>query len=181
VSRDFQLRADGRVPSVTSDSTIPTDSERPANPGPSAGEIVELLGLEPLPDEGGLFAEVWRDPAGSAIYFLLRPGDFSAMHRLTVPELWHYYAGASVRMLLLHPEGTVEEAILGSDLLGGERPLVPVRAGVWMGAETTGEWTLLGTTMAPPFELNQFELGVRAWLVERYPAAADSIERLTRS
>jgi len=58
--------------------------------------------------------------------------------------------------------------------------LVPVRAGVWMGAETTGQWTLLGTTMAPPFELEQFELGSRSRLVEQYPAAAVSIERLTR-
>ena len=117
-----------------------------------AAEIIALLGLEPLPDEGGHFAETWRDRHGSAIYYLIRPGDFSAMHRLDGPELWHHYAGAAVDMLLLHPGGAVETPVLGDDLGRAQRPCVAVPAGTWMGAATRGDWSLLGTTMAPPYD-----------------------------
>ena len=116
----------------------------------------------------------------TAIYFLLRPGDFSAMHRLGGPEIWHYYGGAPATLVLLHPDGSIARHVVGSDLLAGERPLRPVEAGVWMGAETTGQWTLLGTTMAPPYDPAGFELGRRETLTAEYPAAAADIERLTR-
>ena len=143
-------------------------------------EIARLLELEPLPLEGGLFRQIWRDEHGTAIYFLMRPGDFSAMHRLDGPELWHHYAGAAVEMLLLEPDGEVRRPVLGDDLGAGQRQFVPVPAGVWMGAATLGEWSLIGTTMAPPFHQEGFELGELEELVERYPAAAADIARFVR-
>lgn len=127
-----------------------------------------------------MFRQVWRSEHGSAIYLLLRPDDFSAMHRLTGPELWHHYAGAACRMLLLHPGGEVERPRLGMDLAGGERPLVAVEPGTWMGAETLGEWSLLGTTMAPPYDPAGFVPGDREDLSTRYPEATLEITRLTR-
>lgn len=145
-----------------------------------ASDIIELLGLEPLPDEGGHFTETWRDEHSSAIYYVVRSGDFSAMHRQDGPELWHHYAGAAVEMLLLGPDGSVATPILGDDLGRGQRPCVAVPGNTWMGAATTGDWSLLGTTMAPPFEQDGFELGDGAELIARYPAAADAIARLVR-
>lgn len=145
-----------------------------------ASEVIELLGLEPLPDEGGFFAETWRDARGSAIYYLLVPADFSAMHRLDATELWHHYGGAAVEMLLLHPDGSVETPTLGDDLASGRRPCVTVPAGSWMGAATTGEWSLMGTTMAPPYHQEGFELGDADELMARYPSAVEAISRLVR-
>ncbi len=145
-----------------------------------ASQVIALLGLEPLADEGGRFTETWRDRHGSAIYYLMQPEDFSAMHRLDGPELWHHYAGAAVDMLLLDPDGSITAPTLGDDLGRGQRPCVAVPTGVWVGAATTGEWSLVGTTMAPPFDLEGFELGDPAELVARYPAAADAIARLVR-
>ena len=142
--------------------------------------MARLLGLEPLPLEGGRFRETWRDEHGTAIYFLMQPGEFSAMHRLDIPELWHHYAGDPVAMLLLEPGGAVREPVLGADLASGQRPFVPVPAGVWMGAETLGEWSLVGTTMAPPFHQEGFELGRGEELVARYPSAAPRLARLVR-
>lgn len=151
------------------------------DPDPTADEVIERLDLEPLPVEGGWYAVVWRDGACSAIHYLVRPGDFSALHRLTVTELWHHHAGAPARMLLLGPDGSVERPVLGGTVATGWlRPVVPVPAGTWMAAETVGAWSLLGTTVAPPFEPEHFELGVREDLAARYPAAADDIARLTR-
>ena len=146
----------------------------------TGAEVARLLGLEPLPLEGGRFRQIWRDEHGTAIYFLMQPGEFSAMHRLDAPELWHHYVGAPVEMLLLDPGGAVRRPILGDDLGAGQRPFVPVPAGVWMGAATLGEWSLVGTTMAPPFHQEGFELGRLEVLVEEYPAAAADIARFVR-
>ena len=145
-----------------------------------ASEIIKLLGLEPLPVEGGHFAETWRDAAGSAIYYLVTPGDFSAMHRVDAAELWHHYLGAPVEMLLLHPDGSATKPTLGVDLCRGQRPCVTVPAGVWMGAATTGEWSLMGTTMAPPYHPEGFELGDLKELTALYPTAAHEIAPLVR-
>ncbi len=142
--------------------------------------MIELLGLEPLAGEGGQWAQTWRDQHSSAIYFLLRPGDFSALHRLGGVELWHHYAGAAVEMLLLGSDGKVFRPRLGDDLAAGERPVVPIEAGTWMAAGTTGDWSLVGTTMAPRFDDVSFELGERSTLSAAYPDAARDIARFTR-
>lgn len=147
----------------------------------SSQQVIELLELEPLAGEGGWFRREWTSPHGSAIYFLLRPGDFSALHRLTGPELWHHYAGATVRLVLLRPDGSGTALHLGDDLDSGERPLAVVEAGTWMGAETCGEWSLLGTTMAPPFDPEGFSLGRREDLLRQYPHMEKDILRLTRT
>ena len=146
----------------------------------NADDLIEMLGLEPMPDEGGMWCQSWRDEQSTAIYFLLRPYDFSALHRLTGPELWHHYAGAAVEMLLLGPGGAVSRCVLGDDLARGQRPMVAVPAGVWMAAATTGDWSLTGTTMAPAFQPRGFELGDPDDLAEAYPDAATDIARFTR-
>ena len=146
----------------------------------NADEMIEMLGLEPMPDEGGMWAQSWRDDQSTAIYFLLRPDDFSALHRLTGPELWHHYAGAAVEMLLLEPGGGVSRPVLGDNLARGQHPMVAVPGGVWMAAATTGDWSLVGTTMAPAFQPEAFELGDPDALTAAYPEAAADIARLTR-
>ncbi len=84
-------------------------------------------------------------------------------------------------MLLLHADGTSSQPMLGDDLAAGERPCVTVPAGTWMGAETLGTWTLVGTTMAPPYTDEGFELGRIESLQASYPDAAEEISRLVRS
>lgn len=147
----------------------------------TAHEVIELLGLKPMPaEEGGMWTQTWRDDHGTSIYFLLRPDDFSALHRLNIPELWHHYAGAPVDMLLLKPDGTIQRPVLGDDLATGERPFLAVIPDVWMAAATRGEWSLVGTTMAPPFDPDGFELADASELIARYPDAANDISRFVR-
>src|SRR5207249_3960045 len=90
----------------------------------------------------------------TAIYYLLTPGTFSALHRLKSDEIFHFYAGSPVKMLQLHEDGRGEEIILGSDVLAGQQPQVLVRRGVWQGSYLLpgGEFALLGCTVAPGFE-----------------------------
>lgn len=125
---------------------------------PTAAEIIARLELRPHP-EGGHYRETFRDQATDAngrsrstlIYFLLARGERSHWHRVDAVETWHYYAGSQ------------HEVRLGTDLIGGERPQAIVPANAWQMAEPTGEWTLVGCTVAPAFEFAGFELAPAGW------------------
>lgn len=143
----------------------------------TADEVAELLGLEPLPGEGGRYRRTFFDGRSSAIHFLLSADDASAMHRLDAPEVWHHYAGAPVLLLLVDEDGP-REVLLGDDLAAGQLPQVVVAAGVWQGGVSTGDWSLVGTTMAPPWHEDGFELADVEELAERWPAARDTLRRI---
>ncbi|MFD5696787.1 cupin domain-containing protein [Streptomyces lasiicapitis] len=164
----------------------------------TAEELAARYGLEPLPFEGGRFRQTWvgppgppgaadaRDaaphPAGTAIIMLLTAtaGDFSAMHRLPTDEVWHFYQGDPLDLLLLWPDGRDELRILGDG--DGEEFQLVVPAGTWMGARVRngGEWSLFGTTMAPGFLESDYEGGDPDELAARYPQQAELIRRLCR-
>ncbi|MDI6740316.1 MAG: cupin domain-containing protein [Candidatus Edwardsbacteria bacterium] len=167
--------------------------------GMNVEAIIRLLKLKPLDFEGGYFAETYRSgesiPAhalpkryrgkrghGTAIYFLLTPDTFSAIHRLKSDEVFHYYAGDPVEMLLLQSKDKGQRLLLGTDLRKRQRPQIIVPRGVWQGARlvTGGKWALLGTTVAPGFEREDFELGKRNVLIAKYPKYARLIVSLTK-
>jgi predicted cupin superfamily sugar epimerase len=120
-------------------------------------------------------------PCATAIYFLLTPEAHSAVHRLQTDEVWHFYLGDTVEMLLLAADGSGRAVLLGPDLSAGQRPQVVVPRGVWMGARLSpgGRFALLGTTMAPGFDAADFEAGNRAALLAAYPAFREMILALT--
>lgn len=137
-------------------------------PSLTADEVVRLLGLKPHP-EGGHFRETFRDArivegraASTAIYFLLARGERSRWHRVDAVEVWHYHAGAPLA-LRIAGAGGVTEIRLGADLGAAERPQAMVPAGAWQAAESLGDWTLVGCTVAPGFEFTGFELAPAGW------------------
>ena len=165
----------------------------------TADDIKRLLGLEPHPAEGGFFAETYRAaeslaadalPAryraarnlSTAIYYLLTPDSFSAMHRLASDEVFHFNLGDPVEMLQLHPDGHGDMVTLGTDLAAGMRPQAVVAAGVWQGSRLNsgGRCALLGTTVAPGFAFEDYEHGSRDALAATYPGFADRVRALTR-
>lgn len=133
-----------------------------------ADEVIARLGLEPLPGEGGWFRQTWvspaskpgATPAGTAIYYLVTPESWSALHRLQDDEVFHFYLGDSCVMVMASPDGELREVRLGPDLAAGELVQHVVPAGWWQGTQLApgGAWALLGTTMAPGFDPNRFEL-----------------------
>ncbi|MEV0676187.1 cupin domain-containing protein [Actinosynnema sp. NPDC050436] len=143
-------------------------------------EVVARLGLAELPVEGGHWAQSWRSPEASAIYYLLRAPEFSGLHRLSHLEVYAHHAGAPLRMLLLRPDGTVEEPVLGLDLAAGHRPQVVVEAGVWQASAPEGDWSLVGTVVVPPYTDDVVEFARADDLVPRYPEHEDRIRRFAR-
>jgi predicted cupin superfamily sugar epimerase len=135
----------------------------------SAAEIVARLDLKPHP-EGGHYRETFRDSnldaAGrsrsTAIYFLLARGERSQWHRVDAVEAWHYYAGDALSLQISDHDGT-RTIRLGPDLDAGEVPQAIVPAHAWQAAESTGDWTLVGCTVAPGFEFAGFELAPKGW------------------
>ena len=120
--------------------------------------------------------------AGTAIYYLLTPDTFSALHRLPGDEIFHFYLGDPVEMLQLKPDGSGEVVVLGHDIAAGMRPQHVVPGGVWQGSRLRagGSYALLGTTMSPGFDYNDYESGTRESLTQLYPQHSAMIASLTR-
>jgi uncharacterized protein len=136
---------------------------------PTSAEIIARLDLKPHP-EGGHFRETFRDPrvdangrsVSTAIYFLLARGERSHWHRIDAVEVWHYYAGSPLTLEIA--DGDSQRGIrLGPDLAAGETPQAIVPAQAWQAAESAGDWTLVGCTVAPGFDFAEFELAPKGW------------------
>jgi len=145
----------------------------------TAQEVIKLLGLAPLPGEGGMFRNTLDDGSSTAIYFLVERDRPTMLHRLPGPETFHFYMGAPARLAMLLPGGEVDRPVLGTDLPAGERPQLIVPGGRWQALESLGEWTLVGTTMAPGYREEDFELGESEELLRGWPGAAELIARHT--
>jgi predicted cupin superfamily sugar epimerase len=136
----------------------------------TAAEIIGRLELRPHP-EGGYYRETYRDARSDAqgrslstvIYFLLTRGNRSHWHRIDAAEIWHYYAGSALELQIAHEGCSTHAVRLGPDIASGERPQAIVPASAWQCAETTGDWTLVGCTVAPAFEFAHFEMAPNGW------------------
>jgi predicted cupin superfamily sugar epimerase len=136
---------------------------------PTAVDIIARLELKPHP-EGGYYRETFRDSRldahgrslSTAIYFLLARGERAHWHRIDAVEIWHYYAGSALS-LQIADDGDKRSVRLGPDLAAGEVPQAVVPAHAWQAAESTGDWTLMGCTVAPGFDFAKFELAPKGW------------------
>lgn len=136
----------------------------------TAADVIRLLKLEPHP-EGGHFRQTFRDAlqvesgraASTAIYFLLARGERSRWHRIDAVEVWHWYAGAPLRLEIAAEKSAGQRMTLGGDLAAGEHPQAVVPANAWQAAASLGDWTLVGCTVAPGFEFSKFELAPDSW------------------
>jgi predicted cupin superfamily sugar epimerase len=141
---------------------------------PTGAEIIARLELKPHP-EGGHYRETFRDSGvdsngrarSTAIYFLLARGERSHWHRIDAVEIWHYYAGSPLTLQIAQEGATGHAVTLGPDLVAGQRPQAVVPAHAWQAAESAGDWTLVGCTVAPGFEFAKFELAKPEWLPTR--------------
>lgn len=164
----------------------------------TADQIIKALHMLPHPIEGGFFAETYRSSAeipqqklpgypaarslATAIYYMLTPDSFSAMHRVRGDEMFHFYLGDPVEMLQLHSDGSGEIIVLGQDILANMKLQHNVPAGVWQGSRLRegGKFALLGTTMSPGFDYADYESANRDALIAQFPNFADAIRARAR-
>lgn len=158
-------------------------------------ELIRKLKLTPHP-EGGYFKETYRSKdkinglpniyAGernysTCIYFLLTSDSFSAFHRIKQDEVWHFYLGAPITIHMISEDGNYSEVTVGTNILNGELPQFVVPGGYWFGASVKEKqaYSLVGCTVSPGFDFQDFELPTRAWLLAKYPHLSDQILTLT--
>ncbi|NIW80716.1 MAG: hypothetical protein GWN16_15195 [Calditrichae bacterium] len=158
---------------------------------------IKKLNLSKHP-EGGYFREVYRSPEkiggeslpsrfegdrvfATSIYFLLRGGEVSKLHRLKADETWHFYTGSSLTLFLIDERGKLSQIVLGPDYEKGEVFQTVIPHDCWFGAKVNdpNAYTLVGCTVAPGFEFGDFELAQRKDLLNRFPQHKNIIEQLT--
>lgn len=158
---------------------------------------VEKLEMQPHP-EGGFYKETYRSvgsipkkcltdfeeerSCSTGIYFLLAKENFSAFHRIKSDEMWHFYDGDGLVIHEITPSGDYLKHKLGLSLNEGEKPQLVIAANSWFASEVReeGSWCLVGCTVSPGFDFQDFELANRAFLTKEYPSQKALITRLTR-
>ena len=134
-----------------------------------AKDLISELGLKPHP-EGGYFKEIFRSPnkvqpldersarsALTAIYFLLIQGQHSRWHRVRSDEAWHFHEGDALEVYWIDGRDVVHQEVLATGT-GDAHPMCVVPAGCWQAARPLGEYSLVGCTVAPGFEFQDFEM-----------------------
>ncbi|MBX9893304.1 MAG: cupin domain-containing protein [Chitinophagaceae bacterium] len=161
-------------------------------------QLVDTYSLLPHP-EGGFYKETYRSAdsiafdkgidrfdgersMATAIYFLISSENFSAFHRIKSDELWHFYAGGSLLVHVLHEDGRYEQIKVGNNPAAGEVFQAVVPAGAWFASECAPEvaFSFVGCTVSPGFDFADFELAYADALIQSYPDHATLIQRLCR-
>jgi len=164
----------------------------------TAERLIKLYNMKPLPGEGGYYAETYRAPESigspalpgrygsdrsisTAIFYLLTPDTRSLIHTVGSDEIYHFYLGDPVKLVLIHPSGTIKVIFLGQDVRAGQFVQAVVPAGIWQGSLLLegGQFALMGVTVAPGFEFEDRNPGKRDELLEQYPQHRDIIVSLT--
>jgi len=162
-------------------------------------KIISQLYLKPHP-EGGYFRETYRSNGlinennlrnqfsgnrnySTAIYFLLTSNIFSAFHCINQDEVWHFYKGSPIKLHIISSKGIYSNVIIGSDLLNGQLPQYVVAAKDWFAAEVINHesYALVGCTVAPGFDFNDFKLASRTELISKFPQHEQIITKFTRN
>lgn len=165
-------------------------------------EVIDWFGLMPNSAEGGYFAATYESavkiPSGrllsgvqqerslcSAIYYLLDPAGRSVMHKVEGDMIYHFYAGDPVEMLLLYPKGQAnrhEVCIFSNNVAAGGQPMKIIPGGTWLGSRLTpgGSYALMGVSMSPGFDPNEYAIGRREELTREFPERTSLIIELTR-
>ncbi len=161
-------------------------------------KIIDRLELQSHP-EGGYFKEVYRSDGSiteenldegfsgqrnyaTSIYFLLTSESFSAFHRIKQDEIWHFYKGSPIKLHIISDVGIYSNTIIGNDIESGQNPQFVVKAKNWFAAEVIDKeaYTLVGCTVSPGFDFNDFELPERDVLISKFPEHSNIITAFTR-
>lgn len=165
---------------------------------PDSAAIIRHFGMRPHP-EGGHYVRVYRSngvipqpalgnafngerPYSTAILYLLRQGEISRLHRLRQDEIWHFYLGGPLRLPVISPCGELSEVYLGRDILAGQHLQYAIPGGHWFAAAPVpgNAYTLVGCTVSPGFDFDDFELAEEERLKHAFPHLFPAIREFLR-
>ena len=160
--------------------------------------LVKELNLLPHP-EGGYYKETYRSEGtikqtcltsdfsgdrniATGIYFLIEKGNFSALHKIKSDETWHFYYGDALEVIEINEQGNLTITQIGLNLQKGETFQYTVKANTWFGSRVSanGSFSLVGCTVYPGFDFNDFELAQQQDLIQLFPQHRQLILELTR-
>ncbi len=149
--------------------------------------------------EGGYFKEIYRSDEiikkghlplrffgnrcfSTSIYFLLDKNDFSTFHKIKSDEQWHFYAGTSLSIFVISPSGDIETIVLGNNPDKGEMFTAIIKKDHWFAAKSNDKisYSLVGCTVAPGFDFNDFVIGKREDLIKEFPHHRKVIIEMTK-
>lgn len=164
----------------------------------TAETLIKKYSLLPHP-EGGWYKETYKSKElitteglpnrfngdrffSTAIYFLLEKGNFSAFHRIKSDECWHFYAGGTLLVYIIHEDAQLEIIRLGNNPNKEEAFQFVVPANCWFASipDQSVDFSFVGCTVAPGFDFNDFELANREEMIKEFPQHSVIIEKLTR-
>jgi uncharacterized protein len=154
---------------------------------------ISKLNLHKHP-EGGYFVESYKSEelvnfpkhgpryVCTAIYYLLTGDDFSSFHIMKSDELWHFYAGSSLTLYIIEQNGRLNEVRLGHNIDNGDTFQAAIKSGCWFAAalEDQNSYSLVGCTVSPGFDYQDWKLGDIKKLTSLYPQHKSVIEKYTR-
>lgn len=165
---------------------------------PKVKFYINKLELQKHP-EGGYYKEVYRSneiilkenlPGRyggdrnylTSIYFLLVEENVSLFHKIKSDEIWHFYDGSTIKIYILKNDGVLSVKLLGRNLESGESLQVIIKKNTWFCAEVVNKksFGLVGCTVAPGFDFNDFKLAERDELIKNFPNHKELIKRFTK-
>jgi predicted cupin superfamily sugar epimerase len=174
------------------------EHERKYKKDMDAQDVIRVFQLQPHPREDGFFRETYRSDDfvsqklprryksgrcfSTAILFLIAKGKFSAFHRLQSEEIFHFHAGGPAELIILAEDGALEVHTLGADLAAGHQVQVVVPRNTWQALRLTADasWVLVGCTVSPGFEYDDFEDADRNEMLRAFPQHAALINELVK-
>ena len=164
----------------------------------SLEDLIQKLDLQPHP-EGGYFKETYRSDEliskdclpdffdgerhyCTGIYYLLKSDDFSAFHKVSQDEMWHFYQGDAIELTMISEAGKLTTIHIGNDIINGQVPQFVVPKQYWFAARVlkSNSFALAGCTVSPGFDFKDFVLATRKDLIKKFPQHSAIIETLTR-
>ncbi len=162
-------------------------------------ELIEKLDLQPHP-EGGYFKETYRSSeeishselgenyngkrnVSTCIYFLLTSDMFSAFHKINQDEIWHFYEGSPIELHTISEDGHHHKFLIGGDFSSGQTPQLVVHGDNYFAARILDDdsYALVGCTVAPGFDFDDFVLPSRNELISEFPQHQELITKFTHS
>ena len=125
--------------------------------------LIESHKMIPHP-EGGHYVEVFKTKYVSHIYFLLEGHQHSHWHRIVKDETLHFYLGSPLNIYT-----SIDGKEFKTNEIGSKNNFIfNIKKNIWFAMKPSGQYSLIGCTVAPAFEFDDLELAPKNWKPSKF-------------